>query len=85
MKPSNEDNYDDVTENIVTNPTGAYKTKFTYQGIECNIQIKHLNENEMDIRIKTNKKMSEEMLAGLKQYLEAEGYITQALKHNLFW
>lgn len=85
MKSSNDENYDDVTNNIVTNPQGPYKVKLTYQGIECKIQVKHLTESEMDIRVKTNKKMTEEKLSGLKEYLEAEGFIVQALRHNLFW
>jgi len=69
----------------VTNPKGPYKIKLTYKGIECHIQIKSISEYEFDIRVKTNQKLNESDLAGLKEYLDAEGFTTEARKHNLFW
>jgi hypothetical protein len=69
----------------VTNPQGPYKIKLKYKGIACYIQMQSINEYEFDIRIKTNKKLDQSDLNGLKEYLEAEGFTNEATKHNLFW
>lgn len=69
----------------VTNPEGPYKVKLTYKGIQCFIQMKNINENEFDIRVKTKSPMNSLQLASLKEYLDDEGFTNEATKHNLFW
>lgn len=69
----------------ITNPSGPYKVKLLYKGIECYVQIKNINEREFDIRIKTNKKINESEMNGLMKYLDTEGFANEATKHNLFW
>lgn len=69
----------------VTNPEGPYQVKLVYKSIDCNIQIQSISEYEFDIRIKTNKRLNQCDLSGLKEYLEAEGFTNEARKHNLFW
>jgi hypothetical protein len=69
----------------VTNPEGPYRIKLTYKGIDCHIQMKSVSECEFDIRVKTNKKMSQADLMSLKEYLDAEGFTNEARKHNLLW
>ncbi len=70
---------------LVTNPAGVYRIKITYQKVKCNIMIKSIDDYEFDIYVKTNKKITNNQLEGLKQYLETEGYFNEARKHNLYW
>jgi hypothetical protein len=69
----------------VTNPEGPYRIKLKYKGIDCHIQMKSISECEFDIRVKTNQKLEQSDLLGLKEYLDAEGFTNEARKHNLFW
>lgn len=69
----------------VTNPKGPYRIKLTYKGIDCHIQMKSINEYEFDIRVKAKKPMQPSDLAGLREYLDAEGFTNEARKHNLMW
>ena len=69
----------------ITNPEGPYRIKLIYKGIDCFIQMKNVSESEFDIRVKTKQPMSASDLAGLKEYLDAEGFTNEATKHNLFW
>lgn len=86
----NEDNYDNTfskkkSNKIKTNPTGNYKIKFKFKGVEWNVEIKNTDLNSYKVSARSNVKVNKDELKILKKYLIDEGFEQAARQHNLFW
>jgi hypothetical protein len=67
------------------NPKGPYTLKITVKGILWNVVIKSISHNDFKVKALSNKKASKNDLEVLKVYLDKEGFIDAAKKHNLYW
>jgi hypothetical protein len=68
------------------NPKGPFTMDFVFSGIEFNAVINHAMPSEYTIKLKSKtKNISKYFLDNVKGYLELEGFVDMAEKHNLFW
>jgi hypothetical protein len=70
---------------IKFNPKGPYNLKFTFKGVDWDITIENIEENDYKVTAKSNKKVEPEMIDALKYYLQQEGFEEEAKKHNIYW
>jgi hypothetical protein len=66
------------------NPSDIYTTELTFKGIKCIVQIITSIDGDYELLIKANKKLSKKDRDTLNDYLFNEGYIDEAIEHNMF-
>ena len=67
------------------NPKGPFTIDIKYKGIDFNVVIDSTSLFEYDVKVKTKNKKISHTIDSLKEYLEYEGFLDAARKHNLFW
>lgn len=70
---------------IRTNPSGPYNVRFQFKGVEWDITIENVTENDYKVTARSNIKVAENEIDVLKYYLQEEGFEEEAKKHNLLW
>jgi hypothetical protein len=69
----------------IKNPNGPYKVKLTYKGIDFKVTIDNDTFQDFSIKMVSNSAVDESLLSSLKDYLKQEGFLDEALYHNLYW
>jgi hypothetical protein len=69
----------------IKNPKGPYKVEMSYKGIDFNISIYNETLQDFIIKISSKQKGNDIILDSLKDYLKQEGFLDEALYHNLYW
>ena len=64
-------------------PSDIYTTELTFKGIKCVVQIITSIDSDYELLIKANKKLSKKDRDALNDYLFNEGYIDEAIEHNM--
>jgi hypothetical protein len=69
----------------IKNPNGPYKLNLKYKGFDFNVIIDNETFQDFVIKISSKQKGHFDVLPSLKEYLRQEGFLDQALQHNLYW
>jgi hypothetical protein len=69
----------------IKNPKGPYKVNLKYKGIDFKVSIDNETFQDFIIKISSKQKSNEVILDSLKDYLKQEGFLDDALYHNLYW
>lgn len=69
----------------IKNPKGPYKVEMTYKGYDFKIIIDNETFQDFNIKIAAKQMGHENVLNSLKEYLMQEGFLDEALHHNLYW
>jgi hypothetical protein len=69
----------------IKNPKGPYKVELTYKGIDFKVTIDNDTFQDFSIKMVSNGAVDVSLLSSLKDYLKQEGFLDEALYHNLYW
>jgi hypothetical protein len=69
----------------IKNPKGPYKVKLTYKGTDFTVTIDNTTFQDFNVKMISNSVVDKSLLNSLKDYLKQEGFLDEALHHNLYW
>lgn len=69
----------------IKNPKGPYKIELKYKGNDFNVIIDNDTFTDFNIKIASKNVCEQELIDSLKEYLNQEGFLDEALQHNLYW
>ncbi len=52
----------------------TYTLRFTFRGVDCRIKITPSHGEKYKVLVQTNKRLSDQDLQSLHQYMQAEGF-----------
>jgi hypothetical protein len=69
----------------IKNPKGPYKVKLTYKGTDFTVTIDNETFQDFNVKMISDSVVDWSLLDSLKDYLKQEGFLDEALHHNLYW
>lgn len=69
----------------IKNPKGPYKVELTYKGIDFKVTIDNDTFQDFIIKIVSKGVRNQNLMDSLRDYLKHEGFLDEALYHNLYW